>query len=130
MTDQELFDFVVGKLHEQGGPSVDIISSEGDAVCSYRGEHGRKCAAGWLIKDEFYGSGLEGAVACLAHVADALKKSGITNAQVNGIVSHLQAAHDSSVNANEDIADRLTECARAYRLSPAAVASRDWSNWK
>lgn len=44
---QEIFDFVVTKLREQGEPSLDPVSN----ACLYRGPNGRKCAAGWLLPD-------------------------------------------------------------------------------
>lgn len=54
MNYQETFDFVMAKLHEQGGPSViSVRDAEDDGnLCRYRGENGRKCAVGHLISDE------------------------------------------------------------------------------
>lgn len=31
-----------------------------DLTCAYRGSEGRRCVAGWLIKDEFYKPWMEG----------------------------------------------------------------------
>lgn len=49
---QEVLDFVIGKLVAQGRRSEDNIG------CLYRSANG-KCAAGHLIKDEFYDKKME-----------------------------------------------------------------------
>ena len=49
---QEVFDFVVGKLFEQGGKS--LMDGNNDLICMYRGEGDRRCALGWLIPDSEY----------------------------------------------------------------------------
>jgi len=52
---QNDFNFIVGKLMEQGMASTDLT---GGGACLYRadkiGECERKCAIGWLIPDELY----------------------------------------------------------------------------
>lgn len=47
---QQVFDYVVRKLAEQGTASVRDL----DGACQYRGEEGCKCAVGWLVSDEEY----------------------------------------------------------------------------
>jgi hypothetical protein len=48
-SEQEVFNWIVTKLMEQGKKSVDARSH-----CMYRGEDGCKCAAGWVIGDDEY----------------------------------------------------------------------------
>lgn len=45
VTAQQVFDYVVGKIREQGKPS--FVNHR----CVYRGEEGAKCAAGWLMSN-------------------------------------------------------------------------------
>ena len=45
---QEIFDFAVGKVIEQGAPARTEFG------CVYRDGHGRKCAFGHLIPDSLY----------------------------------------------------------------------------
>lgn len=57
---QEIGSFVVRNLRKQGkqamGPSTVGIPEQ---VCMYRSPDGCKCAAGWLIPDDKYDSGME-----------------------------------------------------------------------
>lgn len=55
-TIQQAFDFVVEGLAKQGGPSF----GPAPGTCMYRGEEGRKCALGLVIRDEDYRPKLEG----------------------------------------------------------------------
>lgn len=48
-TKQEVFNIVV-----RGLASQQWEKSKTAYGCAYRGEHGRKCAGGWLIPDECY----------------------------------------------------------------------------
>mgnify|MGYP000506341859 CR=1 FL=1 len=57
-TAQQVFDYVVRKLFEQGCKST--VSNDGDLHCAYRGNDGTKCAGGWLIRDEQYNPKMEG----------------------------------------------------------------------
>jgi hypothetical protein len=65
MTPQEIFDTVVQHLRKQGSKSLlteqqcrDLMEPPG--ACAYRGENGKKCAAGILISDEEYLPEMEG----------------------------------------------------------------------
>lgn len=55
-SDEELFNYVVAQLLQQGQ------RSEKFGMCSYRGDKGRKCAVGWLIPDRLYCEEIEGGV--------------------------------------------------------------------
>jgi hypothetical protein len=71
MTLQEIFDKVSAHLLTQNAKSMD------DGICSYRGQNGRMCAAGRLIKDEFYASAFEGRTSRSKAVVKALVASGV-----------------------------------------------------
>lgn len=91
MTNQETFDTVVEHLLRQGGPSM-LPSKK---TCAYRGENGRKCAAGILI-------------------GPIIRRQGHDTV----LVRDLQSAHDASAeNWNEKIKAELIEVANHHGLS-------------
>lgn len=55
LTDQEVFDKVYLGLHSQGFRR----SINEHNMCRYRGDYGRKCAAGWIIPDNLYSDKME-----------------------------------------------------------------------
>lgn len=57
MTQQEIFDAVLGHLRKQGKASVNDMD-----LCQYRGPGGASCAVGCLIPDELYDPLIEGVV--------------------------------------------------------------------
>lgn len=79
--------FVKAKLIEQGEPSAF------EGSCLYRGTDGKKCAAGHLIKDEFYNEDLEGANCKIDPVREALLKSGVKATNIE-LVRQMQVIHD------------------------------------
>ena len=101
----EVFNKVEAHLLAQGEKSMSGYLGLSD-VCAYRGEGGRKCAIGCLIKDEFYHKDLEGLGmwgdklhmrATQKPLEDALTASGITN--ITNTQAHmlndLQYLHDT-----------------------------------
>lgn len=90
-----LLDRVIAGLTEQGELSAD------DESCRYRTEtkDGRtlRCAAGWLISDEFYSSALERNDVTQDIVQNALRRSGIRNKDLF-FVADLQEIHDKAFN--------------------------------
>ena len=52
---QEIFDYVVNHLRQQGGPALNFY---GD--CAYRGGDDTMCAVGCLLADDEYVPGFEG----------------------------------------------------------------------
>lgn len=59
---QETFDMAVGSVIRQGGPSVRPSPTPQHGFgCAYRGNGGRKCAAGQCIPDDKYDLSMEGA---------------------------------------------------------------------
>jgi hypothetical protein len=60
-TRQQMFDFMLNHLRNQGGPSVD--EDFGDSACMYRGNNGRMCAIGCMIPDRLHNPKLEGLAA-------------------------------------------------------------------
>ena len=91
---QEVFDFAVGKVIEQGGPAI------GKDGCVYRDHIGQKCAFGHLIPDSLY-----------KHSFENVTSNGIINSTVKNpqyspalaaslechvdLIYSLQQAHDN-----------------------------------
>jgi hypothetical protein len=100
---QAAFNIVVAGLASQGFErSLANLSAPNGGTfegCAYRGEHGRRCAAGWLIKDEHYSPDLEKTTVC-GHppTQAALLKSGVCR-ELFPFVGQLQRIHD---NEDED----------------------------
>lgn len=92
MTDQEMIEFVKGKLLEQGCQSVNAYRS-----CRYRGPNGTKCAAGWLIDDAYYHPNLERRAATGVGVRRSLLASGVKAEQID-LVKMMQNIHDGFLN--------------------------------
>jgi hypothetical protein len=91
---QEVFDFVLNALRQQGGPCVDAESNN----CKYRNS-GRKCAAGHLILDEDYKESWEncsvtGSTAKMNGLYDYFKDR---RYDIH-FISCLQCAHDNAAN--------------------------------
>ena len=120
--EQNLFDKVVTALHQQGGPSLDNYG------CSYRGQGGRKCAAGHLIADCDYDEAMEG------RTFHGLYNHYYFFNLPEALVMDLQAAHDySSFNGRNaesvftrhwggtGIASNLLRVAKTYELDPVLV---------
>lgn len=92
MNTQQIFDTVVTHLLTQNARSF------GEAwTCAYRGEGGRMCAVGCLIKDEHYRPDLEGISVDSVSVMVAVEASlGRTLDQQEAyLLRGLQATHDS-----------------------------------
>lgn len=90
----EVFNKVEAHLLAQGVRSMSY-----SGACAYRGEMGRSCAVGCLIKDEFYHKGLEG-IPMWADpdrwLEEALIKSGIEWCDWSkSMLTDLQSLHDS-----------------------------------
>lgn len=72
-------------------------SKDCEGVYTYRSPRGVMCAAGALIKDEFYSEDLEHCVVRDLNVRNALIMSGVRDGYL-GMVSDLQTVHDESFN--------------------------------
>ena len=96
---QEVFDFAVGKVIEQGAPALSA-----DNFCAYRGDLGRKCAFGHLIPDSLYESRFEGssAYAILCHNVGSRYSSRLAASleQHSDLVVELQQTHDNLSTEN------------------------------
>ena len=117
MTNQEIFDRVIARLREQGGPALD---EEGD--CRYRAEvNGRvlMCAVGCLIADEHYSESLEGkSVDDDVEVREAVKAS-IGAVRTWALLNDLQRAHDFTWTNGDPSCFR--EVAEEYNLNTSAL---------
>lgn len=92
---QKIFDIVYNGLKSQCFQQSGGICG---VDCMYR-YHGKKCAAGWLIDDEYYSPELENNNSNSQKVASAIERSlnklGLVyDAQVEQMIRRLQTAHD------------------------------------
>lgn len=87
---QELFDYSVGMLIQQGKPSNDCMI-RARAQCLYRGVAGAKCAIGWLIPDNKYRPEMEQMV--LSKVLPLCGWNNIDQRKAS-LLFALQGAHD------------------------------------
>lgn len=122
-SNQQVFDYVVTKLAEQGKPSV----GQG-GKCQYRGEDGCKCAVGWLISDKQYDhewdkfSGMSVDATTVSSVMDELGYS-------RSLLRSLQNAHDDAAHEKDKPAvfsrwrTRFCSAALSFNLSPAKALS-------
>lgn len=101
LTKQEMFDKVALGILAQGGPSVRK-ENDGGWSCRYRGEDGRRCAAGQLLDDKNYLPRMEGKSVewLLPFDKDKIKSKGERQPE---FAAQLQWCHDNcvSVNANK-----------------------------
>jgi hypothetical protein len=115
--DQQVFDYVVEKLREQGCQSI----SEG-GNCLYRGPNGLKCAAGHLIPDDKYDERMEnglilGSNHCLSN---SLVTSFFESTGVNlTLAASLQNVHDHHWNDFEQV---LRARAKVFGLVYSPIA--------
>lgn len=86
-TRQEIFDIAYRGLAAQG--FKQSLTPNGES-CAYRGEHGRKCAVGFLLDDEAYTYAFEGVSAANPGV---LRRARISNA-LSAFARDLQKCHD------------------------------------
>lgn len=87
---QEIFDFAVGKVIEQGAPATGGVRG----FCMYRTEDGNKCAFGHLIPDSLYRTSFEGAIATHVLVECYNPRLAASLARHAELIGSLQRAHD------------------------------------
>lgn len=119
MNKQEMFDTAVLGILNQGG-----ISISEDGICLYRNPNGRKCAAGFLIPDEYYYPDMEKKIfsALAFKLPDYLQKH-------SNFIGILQSIHDGfKYKANytlRDIQERYIKFGKECDLDTSRV-----ENWK
>lgn len=88
---QQVFDYVVTKLAEQGKLSLSTHGS-----CMYRGAEGTKCAVGWLIPDTEFDPKWDESPGDLLRARHSPRK--LLEGKGHGLefLQDLQSAHDSS----------------------------------
>jgi len=88
---QQVFDFVVAKLREQGCQSMDT----GDNTCMYRGRNDTKCAAGHLIPDCDYEKSWECSGVHYQGTGNAVSSYFDLKGYDCKLINELQKVHDS-----------------------------------
>jgi hypothetical protein len=137
VTLQEIFDRTVRHLYQQGGPAYYQPEIDRPPSCAYRGDNGRKCAAGIWIPDDHYSTALEGmlidSTSNIVRLENPLRLALILK-QDNELLllSHLQRAHDRGEKTVDGswrypwsgasgIARALCEVASNHGLDPTVV---------
>jgi hypothetical protein len=110
MNSQEIYNNVKNHLIAQGRRSEDT-----DNTCMYRSADGAMCAAGCLIRDEFYDKRLEGKRVHDPGVMKMLANSGIDKLDLH-LVAELQRLHDLEPVAMWS--EGLKKVAVAFNLVP------------
>ena len=117
---QEIFDYVTPLLFAQGERSM----LEGGTTCAYRGEHGMRCAVGFLIPDELYSDGLEGKSAMDVDMTKRLNNVILTDDDLGLFLTDLQDVHDGWTSGEKaDLFDRFQNIAMRYKLDRTVLSS-------
>jgi hypothetical protein len=104
--DQQVFDYVLEKLREQG------CQSKYADRCLYRGPNGLKCAAGHLIPDDEYDEKMEDG---LLNGPDSVFNNSLVNSYflqkgVNiDLLARLQSVHDNYWDTREERFEHLAK---------------------
>jgi hypothetical protein len=124
MNTQEIFNFVVKHLIEQGRPSVD-----GRGNCVYRSPEGSMCAVGCLIPDEIYDESMESqSIYDLVTIQNRNFPDYIAD-QIS-ILDRLQTCHDfASIEYDatdktkylQRLSNRLQIIAESFNLDPSII---------
>jgi hypothetical protein len=117
---QEIFDYVTPLLFAQGERSM----LEGGTTCAYRGEHGMRCAVGFLIPDELYYRVLEGKSAMDVDITNVLSTVITTDDDLGLFLTDLQDVHDGWTSGEKaDLFDRFQNIAMRYKLDRTVLSS-------
>lgn len=110
---QETFDKIVDHLRKQNSKS--LMEAPRDDTCAYRGQDGKMCAVGCLIKDEFYDPSLEENIVQNKLVKNALNLSGYcTDEKFLKLMESMQQCHD--LNSVKDWEYHFGSIATRYDL--------------
>ena len=104
-TAQEVFDYVTSNLIKQGRKSETDIG-----MCKYRGPGGLKCAAGWLLSDEFYSPEME-----YRNWSEIVEEFHVTDNHRH-LIMELQDIHDN--REVEDWVEEFNKVAQEFSLKP------------
>lgn len=127
MSRQEIFDHVINGLASQCfeqsviPPKPNTMNQH--EVCAYRGEEDRKCAVGFLIKDEYYDPKFEHTEASTlledTSLADIWEYD-VTDWMTRHLLENLQQAHDDCEDPIE-MRKRLRIIADSFDLQTPMV---------
>ena len=115
-TNQEVFDYVLQKLYEQGRPAR--LGDSGHGACVFRTDDGRRCAAGWLIPDDLLTE--ENLGADFSTIAESEAGRDPRLLRLNrSLVSAMQGAHDCAPPDDgwlRSFCERMRDIAAAHGL--------------
>lgn len=107
---QEVFDYAVGHIVEQGRLSASWVG------CAYRGEGNTRCPVGWFILDELYSPSMEG-----ERISDPLVREALPSwakGKIYSLLKQLQETHDDvTVRKLEEFLDNAKDVCKSYRLA-------------
>lgn len=119
MNQQEIFNTVLFGLRKQGKASTTSQDGGGLWECRYRGPNGLKCAAGMLLKDEYYDHLMEGQPVGNMRIWPAFVESGVPDTdEARSLTRALQGAHDREL-ANVGLKEweqRMADIAQDFEL--------------
>lgn len=118
MQPQELFNATVTHLLTQNQQSVEINTSDGFAVCRYRGPDGLMCAFGPMIRDDEYDKEMETkSVAYIFEMCPAIKHR--VGEENESLAVDMQRMHDHK--QPEAWAEALREVAVDHKLDATII---------
>jgi hypothetical protein len=130
MNKQSVFDSVIRRLIAQGGPSLS--GPPDSCLCAYRGDAGRKCAAGMFIPDDVYRPWMEGASIFQLYQIEAVANVPEINVLGNvNLLCHMQLAHDSAArgfNPGDDWKSILLQKMHSLTIDILRDEGMQW-NW-
>lgn len=109
------FDFVMKSMIEQGGPSIGV------AGCSYRGEGGTKCAAGFFISDELYSENFEGKSLLDADINQLECFEGKSRSLLRAMQQAHDMASEDTNNFMEQFRNRMRSIADRFELDGSST---------
>lgn len=129
MTKQEVFDIVYNGLKKQGFEKSEA-GYQGLTSCAYRGDNGRKCAAGMLFTDDDFNKAVDLCIAesrmdaetarnnvnCTTSAAVIIDRVRPDLREHLNLISALQKIHDRSVDSS-DMQNTLVDFAKSLKLN-------------
>lgn len=128
ITSKEIFNKVATHMLTQNAKSQTLDADGIELICAYRGNDGRMCAVGCLIKDEAYNSMMEGytinlqTTSRIVNEQDVMIRSALVESDIPTdrdtliLLQRLQSIHD--MYEVKDWVTKLNDLARQYGFEP------------